>query len=290
LSAEIDKLATQLIERMAIRQAVRFTQSALVAAPSVVGHLRPIVLLPASAITGLTCAQLEMILAHELAHVRRHDYLVNAAQTIVESLLFFHPGVWWVSAQVRRERENCCDDIAVAVCGDRATYARALFSLETLCGKSVAPSVAATGGSLVTRIRRLIATPANTEVTMRRSAAWLGGLLVVLAMSALVGDLTYQVAVAENLSVVDRAVVDRAAEDREADATDMPTPETAQQQDGVGDSEDPGSKNGDPEGVRKAIAEIERLGGTYGRQKGDSGSDRVVSVSLQKTEADDKTL
>ena len=98
--------------------------------PTVIGWLKPVVLLPASALAGLTPRQLEAILAHELAHIRRHDYLVNLLQTLVETLLFYHPAVWWLSRRIRVERENCCDDLAVSLCGDPVAYAAALADLE----------------------------------------------------------------------------------------------------------------------------------------------------------------
>ena len=106
-----------------------------------IGWLRPVILFPASALTGLSAEQLEALLAHELAHIRRYDYLVNLLQTTVETLFFYHPAVWWVSAQVRQEREHCCDDLAVAACGDVLTYARALTALEQLRGSE--PQLAA---------------------------------------------------------------------------------------------------------------------------------------------------
>ena len=88
----------------------------------VVGWLRPAILLPASALAGLTTQQLEAIIAHELAHIRRHDYLINLLQAVIETLFFYYPAVWWVSRQIRQEREHCCDDLAVAVCGDAFAY------------------------------------------------------------------------------------------------------------------------------------------------------------------------
>jgi hypothetical protein len=126
LSDSMGREAERLAGRLGVTRAVQFVQSTLVEVPTVVGFLRPFVLLPASAVTGLSVAQIEMILAHELAHIRRHDYLVNLMQTVLEALLFFHPAMWWVSRQVRKERENCCDDIAVAVSGDREHYVQAL--------------------------------------------------------------------------------------------------------------------------------------------------------------------
>ena len=77
------------------------------------------VLVPADALAGLPCTQMEALLLHELAHIRRHDYLINVLQGVAEAALFYHPAVWWISRQVREERERCCDDIAVAVCGAR---------------------------------------------------------------------------------------------------------------------------------------------------------------------------
>src|SRR6185503_3583474 len=121
-----------------------------------VGWVKPAVLLPAAALTGLSTVQLESLLAHELAHVRRHDYLVNLLQGLIETLLFYHPAVWWVSRQIRREREHCCDDIAVALCGDVKLYAGALAQLEELRGRVLEPALAATGGELLGRIRRLL--------------------------------------------------------------------------------------------------------------------------------------
>ncbi|MHC4702085.1 MAG: M56 family metallopeptidase, partial [Planctomycetota bacterium] len=104
LRARLDELAAKL----GVTRAVQLTESALVQIPTVVGWLRPVILLPASALTGLTTEQLDAILAHELAHIRRHDYFVNMLQIIVETLGFYHPAVWWISHKIRTERENCC--------------------------------------------------------------------------------------------------------------------------------------------------------------------------------------
>jgi beta-lactamase regulating signal transducer with metallopeptidase domain len=174
---ELQALARDLCRRLGIGRAVALLESSVIPVPMMMGWLRPVVLVPASALTGLSPRQLEAILAHELAHVRRHDYLINLLQTAVETLLFYHPAVWWVSAQVRRERENCCDDLAVAVCGDRLGYARALADLEGLRAPASSLVLAASGGSLVERIRRLVGAPVHHS---RRS--WVAG---VLALSLL---------------------------------------------------------------------------------------------------------
>jgi uncharacterized protein (TIGR03435 family) len=134
---------------------VRLVKSALVEVPTVIGWLRPVILLPATSLTGLTALQLESILAHELAHVRRYDYLVNLLQNVLEALLFYHPAVWWVSSCVRAEREVCCDEIAVQQCRNRLAYAEALTTLEELRLGCPSLALGADGGSLLERIRRL---------------------------------------------------------------------------------------------------------------------------------------
>jgi beta-lactamase regulating signal transducer with metallopeptidase domain len=144
----------RVAQRLRVSRPVRVLASALTQVPIVIGWLRPVILLPASALTGLTPEQLEAILAHELAHVRRHDYLVNLLQSVIETLLFYHPAVWWVSRRIRVERELCCDDWAVRACGDAFTYARALASLEEQRAIELAP--AATGGSLLARVRHIL--------------------------------------------------------------------------------------------------------------------------------------
>jgi beta-lactamase regulating signal transducer with metallopeptidase domain/outer membrane lipoprotein-sorting protein len=145
----------QLSNMLGIQKTIDLVESALVQVPTVVGHLKPVILLPASALTGLSPEQIEAVLAHELAHIRRCDYLVNMLQTVVEILGFYHPAVWWVSHKIRIERENCCDDLAVSLCSDRICYARALTTMEEIRGSQLALAVTGSGGSLFERIRRL---------------------------------------------------------------------------------------------------------------------------------------
>ena len=164
-----DALA-RLVVRLRVTRPVQVLESAVVQVPAVIGWLRPVVLLPASALTGLTPLQLDALLAHELAHVRRYDYLVNLLQIAIETLLFYHPAVWWVSRRVRDEREHCCDDVAVAACGDAHFYAAALLGMERLRSPLPVLSFAATGGSLVGRVRRLM-TPVPAELFPRGIAA-----------------------------------------------------------------------------------------------------------------------
>jgi TonB family protein len=144
-----------LQERMKLARPVRVLISAVADCPSVVGWIRPVVLLPAATVLGLTPQQLEAVLAHELAHILRYDYLVNMLQTVAETLLFYHPAVWWASARIRQERELCCDDLAVGTCGDALCYARALTRLERLRVTTPSLALGSAGGPLLYRIQRL---------------------------------------------------------------------------------------------------------------------------------------
>ena len=154
-SAWILKLQS-LMRRLHVLRPVRLYTSAIAQVPAVIGWVRPCILLPVSAIIGLDEVQLQAVLAHELAHIRRYDHLVNLLQSAVETLLFYHPAVWWISRKIREEREHCCDDLAVEACGDVMVYACALAKLEELRGSICGPVLAATGGDLLARIRRLV--------------------------------------------------------------------------------------------------------------------------------------
>ncbi len=182
IGAPLHRRLEGLALRLGVPRAVGLLESALVDVPTVVGWLRPVILLPASALTGLRPEQLEAILAHELAHIRRYDYLVNMLQTVVEILGFYHPAVWWVSHRIRIERENCCDDLAVQVCGNSLQYARALACMEEIRHNAGDLALAATGGSLVARIARLLGRP----VVEDRRFAWLPGLIALLLVAGII--------------------------------------------------------------------------------------------------------
>jgi GWxTD domain-containing protein len=149
----------ETVERIAAcvgaRQRVRLLISSMVDVPTVIGWLRPVILVPVEFFTGLPVEHIKALLAHEIAHIRRLDYLASVLQSVAEAVLFYHPAVWWISEQIRAERELCCDDIAVAVGGDVFTYASALAELESR-QPVLRTALAANGGSLVNRIRRLI--------------------------------------------------------------------------------------------------------------------------------------
>jgi beta-lactamase regulating signal transducer with metallopeptidase domain len=158
----LDSLLAELARRLQISRAVRLAQSSLVQVPTMIGWLDPLILLPLSAVSGLPLPQIRGLLAHELGHVRRYDYLANLIQTGIETLLFYHPAVWWIGHTIRQEREHCCDDIATALC-DRATYASALSSMERL-RPGPALAVSARGQVLLPRIRRVLQPRQSTPI------------------------------------------------------------------------------------------------------------------------------
>ena len=148
--------ANRLAQRLRLQTSVRVVEFTAVDVPTVLGWLRPVIILPVAAVAQLPPGQVEAILAHELAHVRRHDYLVNLLQRVAEAVLFYHPAIWWISARVREEREHCCDDLAIEVCGDRDSYATALAELESRRTTEPVLGLAATDGPLLNRIRRIL--------------------------------------------------------------------------------------------------------------------------------------
>jgi GWxTD domain-containing protein len=146
-----------LRDRLRVTRPVVLLESCMAEVPVVIGYLRPVILVPVGLLAGLPAGQVEAILLHELAHIRRFDYLVNLLQVFVEGLLFYHPAVWWISRAMRQERENCCDDLVVSVTGGALEYAAALTALEGI--RVPSPALAATDGGLVRRVRRLLGMP-----------------------------------------------------------------------------------------------------------------------------------
>ena len=149
------EICLALQRRIGLERAIHYCHCAWLDAPAVIGWFRPIVLLPITALTGLSEAQLQAVIAHELAHIKRFDAFVNAFQVAVETLLFYHPAVWWLNKRIRMERENCCDDTAITLCGNALEYARALTLMEEWRG-APALAMAANRGPLSARITRLL--------------------------------------------------------------------------------------------------------------------------------------
>ena len=173
-------------EELGVNKAVRFLVSDAIDSPLVVGWLKPVILWPTAALHGMTPQDVEAIIAHELAHIRRGDVLINLLQACIEVLFFHHPAAWWISAQIRAEREYCADDLAVRMLdrsesGTKLSYARALLALEEHRSIPLL-SVAAKGGKLLDRIRRLV----GVETTGHSPARpFVGGLVTTSLLGIL---------------------------------------------------------------------------------------------------------
>lgn len=162
--------------RLGVR-AVRLAGLAQLDSPLTVGFWKPVVLVPLSALTAVPVDSLELLLAHELVHVRRCDALFNSLQLVAEALLFFHPALWWVSACAREEREYACDEVVVRELGVRRQYAEALLALESCRQPAAALAVASTGGAFMQRIRRVVGLGSGRS-------GWLAAVVLVLVGSA----------------------------------------------------------------------------------------------------------
>ncbi|MEM6469492.1 MAG: M56 family metallopeptidase [Planctomycetota bacterium] len=214
----------RLREHMQIRECVQLLESSQLAVPTVIDWLRPVVLVPSSILSGLTPMELESILAHELAHIRRHDYFVNLLQNVLETLLFFHPVVWWLSHQARIEREHCCDELAIQACGDPSTLALALTKIEEsrLVDRRM---VAATGGVLADRIRRILRKETGANV-------WPSGAALFFTLSAILAAVTASSVYA----------MDNPSNEPQAIAVFAPPSVTADEQDGSDQPDDESDK------------------------------------------------
>jgi bla regulator protein BlaR1 len=171
-----------LARRCGIARSVGLRVVEGLASPVTAGWWRPVVLVPASLLTGMAPNLLEALLAHELGHVRRHDYLVNLMQNVVETLLFYHPAVWWISTRIRYEREQIADDFAARRLGEPRRLALALSELERMQFAVQRLAPAANGGDLVARIRRLLRP--DTPALNWQAAIPVLGLAIACAASA----------------------------------------------------------------------------------------------------------
>lgn len=220
--AEQTHLMERVSTRLGVRQVVRLLESSLVEVPTVIGWLKPVILLPIASMNALTVSQLEAILAHELAHIQRADYIVNLLQSLIETLLFYHPAVWWMSARIRQEREHCCDDLAASISGDAAGYVAALVRMEELRCEPQRVAIAARGGHLLGRVRRLLVPSAPD----RLSPWWLTGAAALVIVGGLIGLPVLSKIQAEAVAVqepdqkpqTDEAKSDTLKKDEDADA------------------------------------------------------------------------
>lgn len=170
-------------QRMGIRAPVRVLGSALAQVPFVLGYWRPVIVLPLTVAAGMPMPQIEAILAHELAHLKRADVIINWLQIGCELLLFFHPAVRWMSADLRDLRERCCDDAVLSLGSRRGDYARALLQLEAFRQHTPLTAPAATAGALLLRIERIVGEPRKLSFKWRKSLLVLAASLGVLALA-----------------------------------------------------------------------------------------------------------
>ncbi len=171
-----------LQKNLGLRRLIRYCESVDLQAPAVAGWFRPVVFLPLAAISGLSIEQLDAVVAHELAHIKRLDAFVNLFQIAAETLLFYHPAVWWLSSRIRAERENCCDDVAIAVCGNAAEYARALASMAE-SHAAPAMAMAANRSPLVARVTRILGA-AKSQAGIRGASLAASGLCLSISLLA----------------------------------------------------------------------------------------------------------
>ena len=168
-----------------LRKTIQLVESSIIKVPMVVGYFKPMILMPIGAVNALSTEEVEAILAHELAHISRNDYLLNIFQSIIEILFYFNPAVWWISANIRTERENCCDDIAIKMCGNPLTYAKALVNLQEMyhTAPRMAMSFSGRKNQLLNRVKRILNQPQNRSNIMEKCMATTFMLLVIIALS-----------------------------------------------------------------------------------------------------------
>ncbi len=183
---QLEDSARRMAARLRMTQTVSVLRSTLAKTPLVVGYLRPVMLIPIAMVAQLPVGELEAIMAHELAHIRRHDFLINLWQISLETVFFYHPAVWSLSHRLRAEREHCCDDLALSVMGDPVCYGRALLHVEELRGPEPLLALGAGGGSLRGRIQRLFGEPTPpTSAVGLIAGAVLPSLALVSVLAAL---------------------------------------------------------------------------------------------------------
>jgi len=180
-----DKL-NELAQKLGLSQQVKVMQSGIAQVPMVVGHFKPLILIPLGLLNGLSNAEVEAILSHELAHIKRKDYLVNLLQSFIEIVFFFNPAVLWVSQLIKTEREHCCDDLAIACVNDRKNYVQALIVCQEFKQRAPAYAMAITGkkGSLLHRASRMLFNTNSTLNKMEKTILTIALVSVVVCTAA----------------------------------------------------------------------------------------------------------
>jgi beta-lactamase regulating signal transducer with metallopeptidase domain len=181
---EIERQVKRIARSMGIHQQIEIRLSDSLFGPCTLGFWRPIIMLPASILTGLSPEQIYGILAHEMAHIKRHDYLINIFQSMLDILFFYHPAQYWMSKHSREAREQCCDDMAIEATGNRMIYARALAEVAGAQLKPLSPATAFQEGKsqLLVRIQRLFGAYRARSKTRLAGIGWAS--LLVLALGS----------------------------------------------------------------------------------------------------------
>ncbi len=182
VSGDWKDMVKNYAQKFGIHQSISLLQSELVKVPVTVGHLKPVILIPFGLIFQLPAEQIETILVHELAHIRRRDYLVNLLQSLLETIFFFNPGLLWLSSLIKEERETCCDDIVLANTSVKSNYLEALLAFHSQLPARSDLAVGLGGNQLVNRLKRII-NHENKRLNKMEKIVLLGGLLIVSAFS-----------------------------------------------------------------------------------------------------------
>lgn len=180
MSHRVDRLAAKMHLKRKFKTAVLDS----IDSPIVIGFFRPVLLIPMQLVTQLPWQQIDAVLAHELAHIRREDYMINLIQSIIESLFFFHPGMWYISSKIREERENCCDDAALAVCTKSTDYANTLLYFKELSAQKQYSAVAfsGSGNQMLNRIKRMLMKP---KQKFDKSDKFIAGMIMIAAIAVI---------------------------------------------------------------------------------------------------------
>jgi beta-lactamase regulating signal transducer with metallopeptidase domain len=197
-----------LAEGIGLSRSVTLLQSPIVPVPMVIGILKPIILVPLGILSQLPPDQIEAVLLHELAHIRRMDYLVNLCQSLAESLLFFNPAVLWISALIREERENCCDDVAIGATRNKSQLIHALVAFQEFGEASIVFAVAFPGRKthLLDRVKRIVYNRNKTLNAMEK--VLLAGCLLIASSLTLAVSPHYRHAASRGiLAVVDPSLL-----------------------------------------------------------------------------------
>jgi len=174
ISDSVYKELVELKNKLGIQRYVHLAESAKINTPMLIGFFKPVILFPIGLINHLSIEETQAILAHELAHIKRNDFFHNLILSVIEMLFYYHPAVWWISANVRMERENCCDDVAMKLIGNKSIYAKTLLKIEELKTTKI-PSVAIplsrNKNQLLHRISRIVNQPQTKNQIRERLVA-----------------------------------------------------------------------------------------------------------------------